>query len=75
MRLQQENRQLAHELKRYDRRVAQLEGKLDSLKAVEAEKQRYIAAIENATAQVRAQRLALEARLRAADEKVARRGW
>lgn len=75
VRLQQENRQLAHELKRYDRKVAQLEEKLDSLKAVEAEKQRQVIAIENAAAEVRARRLALEARLRAADEKVAKRGW
>jgi chromosome segregation ATPase len=57
---------LQNELKGYDRKIVRLEKHLDSLKTVVAPaKEREIARLDSATAQVRARRLALEARLEA----------
>jgi hypothetical protein len=57
---------LQNELKGYDRKIVRLEKHLDSLKTIVAPaKEREIARLDNATAEVRARRLALEARLEA----------
>ena len=74
LRLMHENRLLAEELRRHDKHIAKLEVRLDSLRAIEREKQQQIARIDSLTAETRAQRLALEARLRAMEETVARKG-
>lgn len=73
IRLMHENRLLVEELRRHDRHIAKLEVRLDSLRAVEEEKQRQIARIDSLTAETRAQRRALETRLRAMEEIVARK--
>src|SRR5688500_9192617 len=74
IRLMHENRMLAEELRRHDKHIAKLEVRLDSLRAVELEKQRQIATIDSLTAATRAQRLELEARVRAMEETVAKKG-
>ena len=73
IRLMHENRLLVEELRRHDKHIAKLEVRLDSLQAVEREKQRQIARIDSLTAETRAQRVALETRLRAMEEIVARK--
>ena len=73
IRLMHENRVLVEELRRHDRHIAKLEVRLDSLRAIEREKQRQIARIDSLTAETRAQRKALETRLRAMEEIVARK--
>lgn len=74
IRLMHENRLLAEELRRHDKHIAKLEVRLDSLRVVEREKQLQIARIDSLTAATRAQRMALEQRLRAMEETVARKG-
>ena len=74
IRLMHENRMLADELRRHDKHIAKLKVRLDSLQAVEREKQRQIAAIDSLTAVTRAQRIELENRVRAMEEMVAKRG-
>lgn len=74
IRLMHENRMLAEELRRHDKHIAKLEIRLDSLRAIEQEKQRQIATIDSLTAATRAQRLELEARVRAMEETVAKKG-
>ena len=74
IRLMHENRMLAEELRRHDKHIAKLEVRLDSLRAVEQEKQREIALIDSLTATTRARRLELEARVRAMEETVAKKG-
>ena len=74
LRLMHENRILVEELRRHDKRIAKLEVRLDSLRAIEREKQRQIAQLDSARAETRAQRMALEERIRALDETVAKKG-
>ena len=74
IRLMHENRLLAEELRRHDKHIAKLEVRLDSLRAIEREKQLQIARLDSLTAATRAQRLALENRIRAMEETVARKG-
>lgn len=74
IRLMHENRLLAEELRRHDKHIARLEVRLDSLRAIEREKQLQIARLDSLTAATRAQRLALENRIRAMEETVARKG-
>jgi len=72
--LERGNRQLRHELEGYDRKIVQLEQRLDSLQVQEARMKLQIRAIDSATAATRAERLALEARLRAMESRLARGG-
>lgn len=61
--LERGNRRLKHELRAYDRRIVELELRLQVLQLREAEMKRAIRAIDSATAATRAARLELEARL------------
>lgn len=54
------NRVLAKQLASYDRRIAQLEAKLDSLRIESAHKWRDARAMESAAAEARERRIALE---------------
>ena len=67
--LERGNRELERQIRIYDRRIEQLETHLDSLKTVAAERERYITATDSVTAQIRARRLALEARLAALEKR------
>jgi len=57
------NRLLARELARYDRRIVELEKKLDSLKAVAAERWKVARGMEDAALAAREERVAMERRL------------
>ena len=57
------NRVLAKQLASYDRRIAQLEAKLDSLRIESAHKWRDAREMESAAAEARDRRIALERRL------------
>lgn len=65
--LTEENRRLASELRVQDAKVIELSTKLDSLQKVEASQQAAIATINDAVAETRARRRALEARILAAE--------
>ena len=62
--LLRENAKLRRVLAWQDRRIAELRTRIDSVKAVGAAREREIVALDSTTADVRAQRLALEERLR-----------
>lgn len=57
------NRILAKQLASYDKRIAQLEARLDSLRIESAHKWREAREMENAAAEARERRVALERRL------------
>jgi hypothetical protein len=61
--LERGNRRLKHELRAYDRRIVELELRLQVLQLREVKMKRVIQAIDSATAATRAARLELEARL------------
>ena len=62
-----ENRRLAAQLRGYDKEVARLEKRLDTVKGEHDRKVAAIAATDSLTAETRRRRLELEARLRQAD--------
>ena len=68
LRLERGNRFLAHELKKYDRRVAVLESHLGALKQRAARGEAEIGALQAQREAVRAERERLEARLMAAEQ-------
>ena len=61
---ERQNRRLSAELHRADRRIAELEEKLETVKAEHDRKVAGIAALESSAADARRRREALEARLR-----------
>ena len=62
-----ENRRLAAQLRGYDKEVARLEKRLDTVKGEHDRKVAAIAATDSLTAETRRRRLELEAKLRQAD--------
>jgi septal ring factor EnvC (AmiA/AmiB activator) len=68
LRLERGNRFLAHELKKYDRRVAVLESHLGALRERAARGEAEIGALQAQRQAVRAERERLEARLVAAEQ-------
>lgn len=68
LRLERGNRFLAHELKKYDRRVAALESHLGQLKERAARGEAEIGSLQAQREAVRAERQRLEARLIAAEQ-------